>query len=203
MGRCWMEWAGGSRGIKRVRGGSGRGLLFDIYDVFDKAYLDHTIPGRSACIASTSIGVFLDVLSCFSLLIFFLALCPTFFVTFTYYSYRSYHTHHTPHSHLLTSKLLEKHIQNALFVPPSPPQSPSPPQRPLRPPPIPRTHQHLCQTTHQRPPLPTQCPKPTHPRWTTTRQPPRPDRPPKRTSFPPHRRRCQTLCRPNTGGLSD
>lgn len=44
--------------------GEGCGL---IYDVFDKAYLDyldHTIPERSACIASTSIGVFLDFLSC-------------------------------------------------------------------------------------------------------------------------------------------
>ena len=43
--------------------GEGCGL---IYDVFDKAYLeylDHTIPGRSACLASTFIGVFLDVLS--------------------------------------------------------------------------------------------------------------------------------------------
>ena len=57
--------------------GEGCGL---IYDVFDKAYLeylDHTIPGRSACIASTSIGVFLDVLSCFSLKLccFLFALC--------------------------------------------------------------------------------------------------------------------------------
>ena len=148
---------------------------------------------RSACIASTPLSVsflmfFVDFLSC-SLSNLFCHIHLLFVLFLPYPSYPSQLPAHF--------KTPRKHIQNALFVPPSPPQ------RPLRPPPIPRTHQHLCQTTHQRPPLPTQCPKPTHPRWTTTRQPPRPDRPPKRTSFPPHRRRCQTLCRPNTGGLSD